>query len=163
MFFFCCCCFKRSFSFIDCSHWEQKKYLSAGWWPVMLGAVATTTRAVNTLRELWLLLPYFITSCNITPVYDDRMASCAITHFSFAYIENYIVPGNAINIHFRKSNINQLGNVTEKTPFTVLGSAPEGPAPDWEIGFKRHYLSVLSLISMTDLVPLLSTGLFLLI
>lgn len=111
----------------DHPHWEQKKCLYGGWLLVMLGAVTTTTLAalaVNMLHELWLVLSDFITSWDITPVYDDRTVSCIITHFSFAYTENYIVPGNAINIHFCKSNINQLRHVTEKTPFTVLGSTP---------------------------------------
>lgn len=69
----------------------------------------------------------FITFCNIIPVHDDRTVLCAITHFPFACIEIYIVTWNAINIHFGKSQINQLRRMAEKTPFTVPGSAPRAP------------------------------------
>lgn len=89
----------------------------------------TTTLAVHTLHDLWLVLFDFITPCDITPVYDDRTVSCAITHFPFACIENYIATWNAINIHFGKSHINQLRRATGKTSLAVPGSASRGPLP----------------------------------
>lgn len=81
------------------------------------------------LHDLWLVLFDFITPCDITPEYDDRTVSCAITHFPFACIENYIATWNAINIHFGKSHINQLRRATGKTSLAVPGSASRGPLP----------------------------------
>lgn len=107
---------------------------------------------------LQLVLPGFITSCSITPVYDDRAVRCAITHFPLAYIENNTVAGNAINIRSGKSHINQLRRVTEKTPLTVPGWDPRGSPPGSEMRFGRHYLSVLSLIPMIDLGPRWAPG-----
>lgn len=115
--------------------------------------VTTTTQYMHELL--------FITSFNITPVYDYRNVSCTITHFTFAYTKTYSTTGNAMNIHCSKSHINQLRHVTEKTPFTVpgwRGSARQTPPVGWEMWFGRHYLSVLSLIPMIDPGPCWAAG-----
>lgn len=107
------------------------------------------------------LYSVFITSTNITLVYDDSSVSCTITHFPFVFIQDYTADGNAINIHFSKSYINQLRHVTEKHPFAIPGSWGLGsscPPPGWEMRFGKHYHSVLSLIPMIDPGPRWAAG-----